>query len=57
MDDLNFPIIKTRLSDPQALSMDEYDKFIQFNLKNFFNRQAYEEWKKISVVNVPFVIK
>ncbi len=54
---LRLPIIKGPISESRALSMDEYVKFIQFNLRNTFDRKAYEKWKKMTIVNVPFLIK
>ncbi len=57
MKKLKFPIIKGHLSESKALSMDDYLKFVQFNLKNAFDKQAYAKWKKMLIVNVPFVIK
>ena len=56
MDDLNLPIIKEKMIEPRNLSMDEYDDFVWFNRKIFFDSEIYEKWKKESVVNVPFVL-
>ncbi len=56
MEDLNLPIIKGSQREPRVLSMDEYDDFVQFNLENFFDREAYWEWKKLIAVDVPFRI-
>ena len=55
--ELNLPIIKGILHGPRPLSMDEYFEFVQFNLKHVFDRETYAKWKKLRVVNVPFVIK
>lgn len=57
MKKLKFPIIKGPLSESKSLSMDDYLKFVQFNLKNAFDKQSYAKWKKMLIVNVPFVIK
>ncbi len=57
MKKLKFPIIKGLLSESKSLSMNDYLKFVQFNLKHAFDKQAYAKWKKMLVVNVPFVIK
>jgi len=57
MKDLKLPIIKGIMSKAKVLSMDEYFKFVQFNLKHAFNKKAYTKWKKMSVVNVPFSLK
>ena len=56
MDDLKFPILKGKQVEPRNLSMDEYDQFVQFNLEISFDREVYEVWKRISAVNVPFVL-
>ncbi len=56
MEDLNLPVIKGPQNDPRVLSMDEYVDFVQFNMENFFDREAYWEWKKILAVDVPFRI-
>ena len=56
MDDFDLPIIKGKQVEPRNLSMDEYDDFVRFNMEIFFDRETYEQWKKESVVNVPFVI-
>lgn len=57
MKKLKLPIIKKPLSQARTLSMDEYLKFVQFNLKHAFDRNAYWRWKKMLAVNVPFFIK
>lgn len=57
MKDLKLPIIKDAMSKPKVLSMNEYLKFVQFNLKGAFDRKAYAKWKKMLVVNVSFSIK
>ena len=57
MKKLHLPIVKGVDFKPKILSMDEYLKFVQFNLKHCFDKKAHTQWKRISVVNVPFVIK
>ena len=54
MNDFELPIIKKTNTNKRILSMDEYLKFVQFNLKHTFDRKAYQKWKKKIVVNVPF---
>jgi len=34
--------------------MDDYLKFVEFNLKHAFDRKPYRAWKKIKAVSVPF---
>lgn len=57
MNDFKLPIIKKAQAQKRILSMDEYLKFVQFNIKSALNKKEYEKWKKMSVVNVPFSIE
>ena len=57
MKELKLPVIKKPLSEPKALSMDEYLEFVQFNLKHAFDKKAYAKWKRMLSVNVPFSLK
>ena len=57
MKKLKLPVIKGVSSEPRALSMDEYLKFVQFNLKYTVDKKAYAKWKKSFSVDVPFFIK
>ncbi len=57
MKKLKLPIIKGEPAAKKILTMDEYLTFVEFNLKHNFNKKAYLEWKKMSIVDVPFVIK
>ena len=57
MKKLKLPIVQAPHRKAKILSMDEYLKFVQFNLKHAFDKKAYAKWKKISVVNAPFVIR
>ena len=57
MKKLNLPVIKGHLSEPKVLSMDDYLKFVQLNLEYVFDKEAHAEWKRMLVVNVPFLIK
>jgi len=57
MKSLKLPIIKGNASKTKILSMDEYIKFIQFNLQQAFDKKAYAKWKKMTAVNVSFSIK
>ncbi len=54
---LKLPIMSKVTSKAKVLSMDEYFKFVQFNLKHAFDKKAYRKQKKMLAVNVPFVIK
>ena len=57
MKKLNLPVIRAIGHKAKVLSMNEYLKFVQFNLEHVFDRKAYAKWKKMLVVNAPFVIK
>ena len=57
MKKLKLPIIKAPMQQPKILSMDDYLKFVQFNLKYTFDRQAYAKWKKMQIVEAPFRLK
>ena len=57
MNDFKLPVIKEMKEEKKILSMDEYVEFVQFNLKHTLDKKAYEKWKKMLVVNVPFSIK
>lgn len=57
MEKLNFPVIRESLPDAKWLSMDDYLKFVNFNLKYAFDRKIYKKWKKMLAVTVPFVLK
>lgn len=57
MKKLKLPIIRGDLPKGPALSMDNYLKFVQFNLKYVIDKKAVEEWKKLSAVDVKFVMR
>ncbi len=57
MKKLKLPVIQANPPRAQILSMDDYLNFVQFNLKHAFDKRAYAKWKKMLVVNAPFVIK
>lgn len=56
MEDLNLPFFKKSLSEPRPLSMDDYLKFVEFNLKYTVDIKAARKWRKGLAVNVPFVL-
>ena len=57
MKDLKLPSIKRGTSKAKILSMDEYFKFVQFNLEQAFDKKAYMKWKRMLVVDKFFSIK
>jgi len=55
MEKLRFPIIRNCVSpEPKALSMEEYLRFVIFNLKYAVNRKIYRRLKKAQAVKTPF---
>lgn len=57
MKDLNLPIIKGEdIFNKKSLSMDDYLKFVLFNLKYTVDIEAVRKWKKELTVNVPFLL-
>jgi len=57
MQDLNLPIDTEPQLPPKILTMDEYLEFVDFNLRNTFDREAYAKWKELLSVSVPFSLK
>ena len=57
MKKLNLPIICGSVPEAKWLSMDDYLKFVNLNLKYTFDRKANQQWKKLLAVNIPFFIK
>ncbi len=57
MEKLKFPIIRKPHPAPKTLSMDDYARFVSFNLKHAVNKKVYQQWKKDSGVNTAFVLK
>ena len=57
MKKIKLPIIYGPAAKEKTLSMDQYFKFVQFNLKEVFDRKAYAKWKKMLIVDAPFSIK
>lgn len=56
MKKLKFPIMKRPSPPAKCLSMDDYVRFVNLNLKYTINREAYKKRKKLLAVNVPFSI-
>jgi len=54
---LKFPVIKGRVPVPRVLSMNDYLRFVLFNIKYTLDKEVYRNQKKVSGVNVPFVFK
>ena len=56
MEKLNLPVIGGRLLYAGHLSMDDYLKFIEINLKLTVDRKALRKQKRQTAVNVAFVL-
>lgn len=54
---LNLPVIKGSLPPARHLSMDDYLKFVEFNLRCAFDKKANRRWKKLSAVNTRFILR
>ena len=54
MKKLKLPDGKNMASKEKIFSMDEYLKFVEFNLKYVFDKKAHAVWKRLQEVNVPF---
>lgn len=55
MEDLRLPIIKGEdMFNKKSLSMDDYLKFVLFNLKYTVDIDAVKKWKRGLAVNVSF---
>jgi len=54
---LRFPVIKGPMPEPRTLSMDDYLKFVLFNLRHTVDKEAVDKWKKTLAVDVPFSMK
>ena len=55
--ELKFPIIREPLPPPPIFSMDQYVEFVQFFVHHLMNHDAYEEDRRLSMVNVAFRLK
>ncbi len=56
MEKLNLPIFKGVSPAKKQLSMDDYLKFVMFNLEHTVDRKGVIFWKSRSAVNSPFYI-
>ena len=57
MQKLKLPIVKGRRPQGKSLSMNDYWKFVSFNLKHTYNKKDARYWKKKLAVSIPFTIK
>jgi hypothetical protein len=54
---INFPVIRHDPFPPRVLSMDEYLKFVEFNLLHVFDKRSSDAQKKKQRVLVPFILR
>ena len=57
MERLKLPIIRNLPEQNRWLSMDEYIKFVNFNLKYFRRKKGVKRDEREMRVNVPFLIR
>lgn len=57
MKKLNLPVIKGNIPKARRLSMDDYLKFVTFNLKYTLDRKNIRRQKRLSKVNTAFLLK
>ncbi len=57
MKKLNLPIIKGNIPAAKWLSMDDYLKFVTLNLKHTLDKKIIKKQKRLTAVNVPFLLK
>lgn len=57
MERLKFPIIKGGLPEGKHLNMDDYLKFVSWNLKFTLKRKDNAGLRKLLPINVPFSLK
>ena len=53
--ELKLPNLNEMISESPILSMDEYFKFVIFNIKNIkIDKKSDSEWRKKMAVKIPF---
>ncbi|MBU4205212.1 hypothetical protein KKH26_03515 [Patescibacteria group bacterium] len=57
MKKLRFPVIRKDVPKSKTLSMDDYAKFVELNIKYTLDRKADRELRKLRAVRQPFLIK
>jgi hypothetical protein len=55
--DLNLPVFKSEPFPPILRSMDEINEWIEQDYLLFFDREAYEQEKRLYSVNIPFMLE
>lgn len=54
METLNFPIIRDKAVSKRQLSMNDYVKFVNLNLKYMVDRESNKKQKRLLACNEPF---
>ncbi len=54
MDELKWPIIRRKAGSKKQLSMDDYAKFVDLNLKYTVDREASKKQKRLFACTEPF---
>jgi len=57
MEKIKLPVVRNIPTRDKWLSMDDYLKFVIFNLRYTSDRKTGRKWKRLLGVNVPFVLK
>lgn len=57
MEKLKLPVFKNGLPPRRPLSMDDYLKFVIFNLKYVVKNKPNKKLRRSQLLNVPFVIQ
>ena len=57
MEKLKLPVFKGRMPEKRILSMDDYLKFVIYNLRHTFKNKLSKKMRRASMVKVPFVLK
>ena len=53
---LSLPVMKQAPPAARWLSMDDYVKFVAFNLKYTLDKKVIRKQKKLAAVNIPFLL-
>ena len=57
MEKLKLPVFKGKLPEKRVLSMDDYLKFVIYNLRHTFKNRLNKKMRRVSMVRAPFALK
>ena len=57
MEKMKLPVVRNIPTKDKWLSMDDYLKFVIFNLRYTSDGKTGRKWKRLLGINVPFVLK